>query len=136
RQRDPVRLASGGSLRLELYGDTSDRLPSELNPHTPDQNNLAKCLNHGRVHISKDASLRIKGAQLGVAVQDYRADTAPTHQVRQGVVEHQVDSDNIDRLFEEGKITLEGVESVVNEFVVLRSGISRSALARVLQTTP
>lgn len=134
--RDPVRLAGGGSLRIELNGVTSDRLPSVLDPHTPDHRILATCLNLGGVLVTKDASLRIKGAQLGVAVQDYRADTAPTHQVRQGVVEHQVDSDTIDRLFEEGKITLEGVESVVNEFVVLRSGISRSALARVLQTTP
>src|SRR5690606_32224900 len=62
--------------------------------------------------------------------------TTSTHQVRQGVVEHQVDSDTIHRLFEERKITFEGVESVVNECVVRRSGISRSALARVLQTTP
>src|SRR5690606_40838212 len=101
----------GGSLRIELNGVTSDRLPSVLDPHTPDHRILATCLNLGGVLVTKDASLRIKGAQLGVAVQDYRADTAPTHQVRQGVVEHQVDSDTIDRLFEEGKITLEGVES-------------------------
>lgn len=134
--RDPVALATGGSLRIELNGVTSDRLPAVLDPHTSDHRILATCLNLGGVLVTKDASLRIKGAQLGVSVQDYKADTAPTQQVRQGIVEHQTDADTIDRLFEEGKIAVDGVDAVVNEFVVLRSGISRSALARVIQTGP
>jgi PhoH-like ATPase len=138
--REPVRLPGGGTLRIELNGVYSDRLPSVLDPATPDHRILSTCLNlqdaTGAVLVTKDASLRIKGAQLGVRVQDYRADTAQTDQLRSGVIEHQVGGDVIDRLFDEGKLEVEGVVAPVNEFVVLRNGSSRSALARVVQAEP
>jgi PhoH-like ATPase len=114
-------------------------LPNVLDPHTPDHRILATCLNlHEQspaVLVTKDASLRIKGAQLGVPVQDYRGDTVPVEQVQSGLVEHPTDGETIDRLFEEGKIALD-VEALVNQFVLLRSGASRSALARVIQSDP
>jgi PhoH-like ATPase len=131
--RDPVPLPSGGSIRIELNGVTSDRLPPVLDPHTPDHRILATCLNLGGTLVTKDASLRIESAQLGVSVQDYKAVTAPTREDRTGIVEVQTDPETIDRLFDEGKITFDGVDAVVNEFLVLRSGVSRSALARVIQ---
>ncbi len=134
--RDPVALTGGGSLRIELNGIFSEHLPAVLDPHTPDHRILATCINLGGVLVTKDASLRIKGAQLGVPVQDYRADTVPVEQARQGMVEHQTDAATIDRLFEEGKIVLEGISGAVNEFIVLRNGMSRSALARVIQSEP
>ena len=137
--REPVLLPGGGSLRIELNGIVSDRLPNVLDPHTPDHRILATCLNlHEQspaVLVTKDASLRIKGAQLGVPVQDYRGDTVPVEQVQSGLVEHPTDGETIDRLFEEGKIALD-VEAMVNQFVLLRSGASRSALARVIQSDP
>ncbi len=138
--RDPVSLPGGGSLRIELNGISSERLPAILDPTTPDHRILSTCLNLAEhedpVLVTKDAALRIKGAQLGVAVQDYRADTVPVEQLHSGLVEVQTDGDTIDRLFDEGKLQVENVEAVVNEFVVLRSGESRSALARVIQTDP
>ena len=74
--REPVALPGGGTLRIELNGITSERLPSALDPLTPDHRILATCLNlleqTPAVLVTKDAALRIKGAQLGVAVQDYR----------------------------------------------------------------
>ncbi|HSK07795.1 MAG TPA: PhoH family protein [Acidimicrobiia bacterium] len=137
--REAVRLPGGGTLRIELNGIVSDRLPNVLDPHTPDHRILATCLNlHQQspaVLVTKDASLRIKGAQLGVPVQDYRGDTVPVEQIQSGLVEHPTDGDTIDRLFEEGKIALD-VEGMVNQFVLLRSGTSRSALARVIQSDP
>lgn len=138
---DPVILPGGGSLRIELNGIVSDRLPTVLDPATPDHRILATCLNmvdDGReaVLVTKDAALRIKGAQLGMAVEDYRADTVQVDELATGVVEHQCSGDLIDRLFAEGKIELEGVAALQNEFVVLRSGQSRSALARVIQASP
>ena len=137
--REAVLLPAGGTLRIELNGIVSDRLPNVLDPHTPDHRILATCLNlHEKspaVLVTKDASLRIKGAQLGVPVQDYRGDTVPVEQVQSGLVEHRTDGETIDRLFEEGKIALE-VEALVNQFVLLRSGASRSALARVIQADP
>src|SRR3990172_9354671 len=43
--RHAVRLPGGGSLRIELNGIISDRLPNVLDPHTPDHRILATCLN-------------------------------------------------------------------------------------------
>jgi PhoH-like ATPase len=138
--REPARLPGGGTLRIELNGVYSDRLPSVLDPGTPDHRILSTCLNlqesTGAVLVTKDASLRIKGAQLGVRVQDYRADTARTDQLRSGVIEHQVPGEVIDRLYDEGKLEVDEVEAPLNEFVVLRNGSSRSALARVVQADP
>ncbi|MGB7860339.1 MAG: PhoH family protein [Acidimicrobiia bacterium] len=139
--RDPVGLPGGGTLRIELNGITSDSLPKVLDPSTPDHRILSTCMNldpaSEAVLVTKDAALRIKPAQLGVAVQDYRADTAPVEQLHSGLIEHRTDPGTIDRLYDEGKIELEGVEGVfVNEFIVLRSGSSKSALARVIQDTP
>ena len=138
--RDPAALPGGGRIRIELNGVTSDRLPSVLDPGTPDHRILATCLNLPEdlhpVLVTKDAALRIKGAQLGVPVQDYRADTVPVEQLHSGIVEHATDGSTIDRLFLESKIELSGVEALVNQFVLLREGTSRSALARVIQSEP
>ena len=138
--REPVPLPGGGTLRIELNGITSERLPAALDPQTPDHRILATCLNlveeRPAVLVTKDAALRIKGAQLGVAVQDYRADTVPVEQLHSGLAEHLTEGEVIDRLFDQGKIELEGVEAEVNQFLILRAGASRSALARVIQSDP
>ena len=138
--RDAVTMAGGGTLRIELNGIHSDKLPIALDPNTPDHRILSTCLNldqEGRaVLVTKDAALRIKSAQLGVAVQDYKADTDPVEQIHSGVDEVLTDGATIDRLFDEGKIELEGLDALVNQFLVLRSGSSRSALARVVQHEP
>jgi PhoH-like ATPase len=138
--RDPVALPGGGSLRIELNGVHSDKLPSVLDPSTPDHRILSTCLNliedTAAVLVTKDASLRIKGAQLGVPVQDYRGDTAQVEQLHSGMVEHRVSGEVIDKLFDDGKMEIADITAPVNEFVVLRSGSSRSALARVVQGEP
>ena len=138
--REPVGLPAGGSLRIELNGIVSNRLPAVLDASTPDHRILATCLNLSEttdaVLVTKDASLRIKGAQLGVLVQDYRGDTVQVDRLRSGIVEHVVDGDLIDRLYDDGKMQIEGIEAPVNEFVILKSGSSRSALARVIQSEP
>lgn len=138
---DPVPLPGGGSLRIELNGIVSARLPAILDATTPDHRILAGCLNLqdaglDTVLVTKDASLRIKGAQLGVSVEDYRADTVQVDELASGVVEHECPGETIDRLFSEGKLELEGVAALTNEFVLLRSGVSRSALARVIESSP
>ncbi|HEX7099228.1 MAG TPA: PhoH family protein [Acidimicrobiia bacterium] len=134
--REPVALPSGGTLRIEINGINSDRLPPVLDPTTPDHRILSTCFNlDAPVLVTKDASLRIKGAQLGIEVQDYRADTVQVDQVYSGIVEHVTDEATVDRLFEEGKITLD-LGALVNEFVVLRAGRSRSGLARVVEAGP
>ncbi len=139
--REAVALPAGGSLRIELNGIDSDRLPRFLDPTTADHRLLATCMTMSGaggdpVLVTKDASLRIKGAQLGVEVEDYRADTAKVDQIATGVVEVQVAGETIDALFQEPKLVLEDVEALTNEFVVLRAGVSRSAIARVIQADP
>lgn len=139
--RDPVDLPSGGSLRIEVNGVVSDRLPKVFDPATADHRLLAACLNLADegaepILVTKDAALRIKAAQLGVEVEDYRADTADVEEVWSGVVEAEVEGTVIDRLFEEDKVVLTDVTAHVNEFVVLRSGRSRSAIVRVVEAEP
>ena len=46
--------------------------------------------------MTKDASLRIKGAQLEVEVEDYRGDTVQVDESYSGVLEVEVDAD-VDR---------------------------------------
>ena len=106
----PTTLPTGGSLRLELNGITSNRLPEVLDPTTSDHRILATCLNlvdagARTVLVTKDAALRIKGAQLGVTVEDYRGDTVPVDESYRGVAEIDVPGETIDELFGSGKVS-------------------------------
>jgi PhoH-like ATPase len=138
--REPVELPTGGTLRIELNGVVSGRLPSVLDPATPDHRLLACCLNLAdagteTVLVTKDTALRIKGAQLGLEVQDYRADTVPVEELHSGISELQVGAALIDRIYDENKVPLANTDAFVNQFLVLRNG-SQSALARVIQSEP
>ncbi len=135
----PAQLDSGGTLRIELNGTHSDRLPQVLNPSTPDHRILATCLNlvdsgSNTVLVTKDASLRIKGAQLGVEVEDYRADTVPVDESYSGVAELDVDASVIDQLYSEGKVVLPSSELYVNQYLILKAMGSQSAVGRVIDT--
>jgi PhoH-like ATPase len=130
------RLPAGGSMRIELNGVRSDRLPDVLDPTTPDHRILATCLNlvdagASPVLVTKDASLRIKGAQLGVEVEDYRGDTVQVDESYSGVAEVDVAGDVVDELFGSGKATISGAGLVPNQFIVLRGPGSQSGLGRV-----
>ena len=99
--REPVDLPTGGTLRIELNGTQSPRLPAVFDPATVDHRILATCLNLSDggdrpVLVTKDSALRIKGAQLGVDVQDYRADTVPVDELYAGAIEVDVDSRVVD----------------------------------------
>ncbi len=131
-------LPGGGTLRIELNGVRSDRMPEALDPRTPDHRILAACLNLvdagvGTVLVTKDAALRIKGAQLGVDVEDYRADTVEVSESYSGVRELHVAGALIDELFAVGKVVLPLESALVNEFVVLHGPGSQSGLARVVE---
>jgi PhoH-like ATPase len=136
---DPHRLAGGGSVRIELNGVYSDRLPEVLNPTTPDHRILATCLNiddSGReaVLVTKDAALRIKGAQLQVAVEDYRGDIVVVDESYSGVAEVEVDADVIDEIYHAGKTVVPELDGVVNQYLILKGPGSASALARVAES--
>jgi PhoH-like ATPase len=139
--REAVALPGGGSLRIELNRVRSDRLPDVFDPSTPDNRILSTCLNLSddggeSVLVTKDSALRIKGAQLGALVQDYRGDTVPVDELHSGIREVSIEDEWIDRLFHEGKVAVPGINAMLNEFVVIRSGPSRSAIGKVVQAEP
>lgn len=139
--RSPVALPGGGTLRIEINRIESADLPKVFDPTRPDHRILATCLNLSdegldSVLVTKDAALRIKAAQLDQPVQDYRADTVQVDELFSGVSELTVEPDVIDALFEHGKVALPDAELHVNEFVVLRSGMSQSGLGRVIEIDP
>jgi len=85
------------------------------------------------VLVTKDASLRIKGAQLDVDVEDYRGDTVQVDQSYSGVLEVEVDSDIIDELYDSGKVVVPEITGIINQYLVLKGPGSSSALARVAE---
>lgn len=135
-----VDLKSGGTLRIEVNGINSPRLPEVLSAATPDHRILSACLELtddgvDTVLVTKDAALRIKAAQLGVTVQDYRADTVAVDESYTGVAEIAVQPEVVDRLYGDGKVSLDCHDLHVNQFVVLGAG-SQSAVGQVVQTVP
>ena len=138
--RTAVGLPGGGSLRIELNGVGSPRLPDVFDSKTPDHRILSACMEIAdegvdAVLVTKDAALRIKAAQLGVTVQDYRADTVSVDESYSGVVELDTDAGIVDRLYAEGKAEVHGLDAVINQFVVLHAG-SQSAVGQVAGIAP
>ncbi|MEZ5175351.1 MAG: PhoH family protein [Acidimicrobiia bacterium] len=134
----PRTLPGGGSVRIELNGISSKRLPEVLDPSTPDHRILSTCLNiddefGGAVLVTKDAALRIKGAQLGIVVEDYRGDTVEVDESYSGVRQIDVATSIIDAIYESGKVAIEGVQGIVNQYLILKGSGSSSALARIVQ---
>lgn len=135
---EPQPLPTGGTVRIELNGIHSDRLPDVLDPTTPDHRILSTCLNindGGRdaVLVTKDVALRIKGAQLGVPVEDYRGDTVEVDESYSGVLEVEVDTDVIEEMYDSGKAVIPGLDGIVNQYLILKGQGSASALARVAE---
>ncbi|HEX5630027.1 MAG TPA: PIN domain-containing protein, partial [Acidimicrobiia bacterium] len=139
----PAVLPSGGTLRIEVNGIHSARLPEILDPQTPDHRILSTCLELDAalpgesVLVTRDAALRIKAAQLGLAVQDYRADTVAVDESYSGVTEMGVAAAVVDRIYVEGKVVLEEAPDLfVNQFVVLHGPGSQSAIGQVADAGP
>jgi PhoH-like ATPase len=136
--REPVALPAGGSLRVE--GNHVDAvLPAYLDPAKPDHRILSVALALNGTLVTKDGALRIKGSQLGVAVEDYRADTVRVDEHYTGIAELGVDADTLDALHRDGKAQLaadpDGEARWLNQCLILRSGRSSSGLARVIELT-
>lgn len=139
--RTPHRLDAGGTVRIELNGVHSDRLPEVLDPATPDHRILATCLNlrdegHASVLVTKDAALRIKGAQLDVDVEDYRGDIVQVDESWSGVTEVEVDADVIEELYDSGKVVVPEIDGIINQYVILKGPGSASGLGRVAEEGP
>ena len=129
--REPVGVPGGGSVRVEgNHVDT--QLPAYLDALKPDHRILAVALALEGTLVTKDSALRIKGSQLGVRVEDYRADTVQVDEHYTGIGEVGVDSETLDRLHRDGKAVIAGVDAWHNQCLVLKGGRSASGLARVV----
>lgn len=136
--REPAPLPGGGTMRVES-NHVDVALPPYLDPHTPDHRILATSMGLDGTLVTKDTALRIKGAQLGVAVEDYRGDQAEVDRAWTGIAELDVDVDVLDVLHRDDKAVLrrgavsESLdEASLNQCLVLRAGRSASGLARVI----
>jgi len=130
--REPVELPGGGTLRVEgNHIDTA--LPPYLDPGKPDHRILSVALGLGGTLVTKDGALRIKASQLGVAVEDYRADTVEVDEHYTGVTEIEVEPDVVSGLHRDGKVTLAVPRSAaLNGALILKAGRSLSALGRIV----
>ena len=133
--RDPVPLPGGGSLRVE-GNHVGEALPTYLDPTTPDHRILSVAKALAGTLVTKDGALRIKASQLGVGVEDYRADTVEVDQRYTGICDLAVGDQTLSALHREGKATLPvdatgDLALVRNQFVVMKAGPSASGLARV-----
>ena len=104
---------SGGTLRVELnHSDLSVLPPGFRTQHAPENDirilAVAKALaTEGAdvVLVSKDLPLRVKAAAVGLPAEEYRAELAITTGYT-GMAEAEIAGDQVDELFEHGRIEL------------------------------
>jgi PhoH-like ATPase len=138
--REAIGLPAGGTLRVE-GNHVDSTLPAYLDTTKPDHRILSVAVALGAVLVTKDGALRIKASQLGVDVEDYKADTVQVDERYTGIAELDVDAGALDTLHRDGKLALadevaDGADLWRNQCVVLRSSPSSSGLARVVSCPP
>jgi len=138
--RDAVDLPQAGTIRVE-GNHVDSALPPYLDPTKPDNRILSVAVGLDGTLVTKDSALRIKGSQLGLAVEDYRADTVEVDERYTGIGELDVDSAALDVLHRDGKLELgqdvaAEARAWINQCLVLRAGTSSSGLARVVSCAP
>lgn len=129
-----LRLPSGGHLRVEVNKITHPSFPEVLDPTTADHRLLACCLNLADaggevVLVTRDTSLRIKAASIGVTVEDYRADQIRSSDLPASPRVVEVDVETVDLLHRNRRATLPVTPRAAREYFIVKSG-SASALAK------
>ncbi|MFI5345999.1 MAG: PhoH family protein [Elusimicrobiota bacterium] len=128
-----VPLEHGGKLKVEIQ--VSDGLPKAFSAHTKD-NEILSCAQFLKksgenvVFISKDINLRIKAESLGLETEDYEKEKVSVEDLYKGWRELTVGGDVIDRFYKDKKLEAQAPDLIPNEFVILKDGGSKSALAR------
>jgi PhoH-like ATPase len=128
-----VPLEHGGQLKVEIQ--VSDGLPKAFTAHTKD-NEILSCAQYLKkagenvVFISKDINLRIKAEALGLETEDYEKEKVDVEDLYKGWRELTVGGDLIDKFYKEKRLDPPAPDLVPNEFVILKDGASKSALAR------
>jgi len=128
-----VALDHGGKLKVEIQ--VSDGLPKAFSAHTKD-NEILSCAQYLKksgenvVFISKDINLRIKAESLGLETQDYEKEKIAVEDLYKGWRELTVAGDLIDKFYKDKRLEPPAPDLVPNEFVIMKDGGSKSALAR------
>lgn len=131
---DWVPLEHGGRLKVEMQ--VSDGLPKSFSAHTKD-NEILSCARYLQkqgenvVFISKDINLRIKAEALGLDTQDYEKEKVDLAELYNGWREVVAPPATIDRFYKDKRLEAPADDHLApNEFVILKDGGSKSALAR------
>ena len=105
---------AGGTLRVELNHSDLSVLPPGFRPHGQGPENDVRILAVAKalaeegadvVLVSKDLPLRVKAAAVGLPAEEYRAELAITTGYT-GMAEVELAGDQVDELFEHGRIEL------------------------------
>lgn len=143
-----VRLANGGTLRVELNHRSFAKLEEVFLERTNDNRILAVALNLHReemekqsskdvILVSKDMLMRIKADSLGLIAEDFLSERAVNEDaIYNGFKEVYVNEDEINLFFQTGELDLQQIlteETKSNEFIILknRTNPSHSAIGMV-----
>lgn len=134
-----VDLDNGGNLRV---GFTDRQLPSRFvqAEHSMDNRILAVAMeckdkepDSPAILVTKDVNLRIRANALGLDSEDYDHDRMEINELYTGMVEIEVDQDQVDAFYAQGHLPLPDLYHFPNEFVHLKdkNNPSHSALGKV-----
>ena len=125
---------NGGAVMVAF---TTKTLPSALqNGHSVDNRILAVALDiaekfpdSATILVTKDVNLRIRADALGLQVEDYDTERVEITELYSGVVELELDGEQIDEFYRVGKIKLPDPYYNPNEFIHLRDPVNPSHTA-------
>jgi len=125
----------GGTLRVELNHTDASSLPSGFRLGDNDTRILSVARNlanegHGVVLGSKDRPMRVKASAVGLTAEEYRAEWA-LETGWTGMTEIEVDSVDLDELYEDGTIDLEAARELPCHTGLVLLSDKGSALGRV-----
>lgn len=127
---------AGGTVRIELNHTDLSVLPSGLQLGDNDSRILAVARNlaadgHEVILVSKDLPMRVKASAVGLVAQEYRAELV-VESGYTGMVELDVATADVDRLFEEHVIELDAARDLLCHTGLVMLSDRGSALGRVL----
>jgi len=133
-----VMLDSGGMLRVAVPSKRLE-LPSAIDHTAMDQAILQTAIDvrendGGRptVFVTMDTNLRIRADALGMVAQTYENQRVALDQLASGIVDIEMDSEEIDAFFKDGRVVLHDMPWAPNTCLLLRdrSNPSHTALGR------
>lgn len=132
-----VPIGDGGSLRVYVP-PKKPTLPIALNPSSGDHAILQTAIelrdatpDRPTIFVTMDVSLRIRADALGLTTQTYENQTVDVDALDPGVVELQLEAEQLARFFADGQIEVDDSQALLaNVSVMLRGPNERTGLGR------